>query len=210
MTTEAKGAVRGGGSLASSIDAILTETACLERDHLDRETTHALDRLLSRLASVQRYRIIRKYVTGLVVDAACGTGFGSWILSKCPSVQAVVGFDCDREVVGQCRHEFPECEYFTADFASPEFADALMGLDPDTIVSVETMEHLEDPTAFLVAVRNCGASRFVVTFPSFETVTFNPYHVRDWTLAEMDTAMERKPAVAFVIDDAVQMAVYDL
>jgi SAM-dependent methyltransferase len=193
-----------------SLNAILTETATLERDVLDRERAHALDRLLSRLASVQRYRIIRKYVRGLVVDAACGTGFGSWILSKCPAVRAVVGFDCDRGAVAHSRREFPECEFFTADFASVEFADALAGLMPDTIVSVETIEHLADPAVFLRVVRSSGAKRFVVTFPSFETVTFNPYHVRDWTLPEMNEAMDRKPTVAFVIDDAVQLAVYDL
>lgn len=183
---------------------------CVERDTIDRAMAQELDATLSHLASVQRYRIIRKYASGLVVDAACGSGFGSWILSKCPAVQAVVGFDRSRETVGACREQFPECEFFPADFGSIEFADALAGLAPDTIVSVETMEHLDYPLAFLSAVRASGASRFVVTFPSFETVTFNPYHVRDWTLPEMNAALGCEPAVAFVIDDAVQLAVYDL
>ena len=189
---------------------IEANTGCLERDVLDRANAHALDRLVSHLASVQRYRIIRKYVSGVVVDAACGTGFGSWILAKCPAVSRVVGFDVSSEAVEQAISEFPECEFGTVDFASPEFVPVLVNIAPDTIVSVETMEHLEYPQAFLSAVWKSGARRFVVTFPSFETVTFNLYHVRDWTLAEMNDALQLEPTVAFVIDDAVQLAVYDL
>lgn len=189
---------------------IEANTGCLERDVLDRVNAHALDRFLSHLASVSRYRIIRKYASGVVVDAACGTGFGSWILSKCPAMSRVVGFDISSETVEQATVEFPECEFLTADFASPEFANVLVDLAPNTIVSVETMEHLEYPQAFLSAVLASGTSRFVVTFPSFETVTFNPYHVRDWTLAEMNNALQLEPTVAFIIDDAVQLAVYDL
>lgn len=197
-------------NLSETLAAICAETGCLERDNLDRETAHALDRLLSRLAAVQRYRIIRKYVRGRVVDAACGTGYGSWILSRCPAVDVVLGLDSSQEAVVQAAREFDDCLFMAVDFRRAGFGDYLRRHDADTIVSVETIEHLPDPHAFLGAVRSSGASRFVVTFPSFETVTFNPYHLRDWTLTEMNVAMEREPSVAFVIDDAVQLAVYDL
>jgi SAM-dependent methyltransferase len=207
-TTE--GAVLSGGSLTSSLATIFAETVCLERDVLDRTTAHALDRLLSRLASVERYRIIRKYVRGVVIDAACGTGYGSWILSKCPAVDQVVGLDVSQETVKRAGEEFPECLFLGADFSDVYFSRTLRSLSPDTIVSVETIEHLNEPERFIAEILGSGASRFIVTFPAFETVSFNPYHVRDWTLPEVNTLMEHEPVVAFVIDDAVQMAVYDL
>lgn len=210
QTIDQSGAGSAPGSLSTSLANILTETVCLERDALDRETAHALDRLLSRLASVERYRIIRKYARGRVADAACGTGYGSWILSKCPAVQQVVGFDVSWPAVAQAREEFPECVFHVADFATEDFAAELRHYRPDTVVSVETIEHMRDPEAFVAIVLASGASRFVVTFPSFETVGFNPYHLRDWTLSEINALVGQEPAVAFVIDDAVQLAVYDL
>lgn len=182
----------------------------VERTVLDRPQAEKLDRLLSDMAAVQRYRIIRKYVAGLVVDAACGTGFGSWVLSKCPAVTRVIGLDRSLEAATHAGKEFPECAFMPADFTDQAFTRALRILAPDTVVSVETIEHLQCAPLFIEAVLGSGASRFVVTWPSFETVTFNPHHVRDWTLPEVNAMVGRQPTVAFVIDDTTQLAVYDL
>lgn len=183
----------------------------VERAALDRERAVWLDRLASDLASVERYRIIRKYVQGVVVDAACGSGFGSWILSRCPSVRRVIGLDRDPQTLARATQNFPECAFAPVDLDEGEdFGRCLLRLQPEVVVSVETIEHLRDGSVFLEAVRRSGARRLVLTFPSFPTRGFNVYHLRDWTVGEVTAVLEREPTVAFVIGDTSQLAVYDL
>jgi hypothetical protein len=169
-----------------------------------------LDRLLSRAAAVQRYRVARHYVSGRVVDAACGCGYGSWILSKCPAVTSVVGFDRDQDSVEYAKQQYPEAQFHTSDLCSAPFETYLQVQRPDTVVSLETIEHLPDGEMFLHAIRHSGAKRFIVTFPSFETVTFNPYHLKDWTPEEMADAMGVDPVKAVCLDDSVWLMVFDL
>ena len=52
------------------LNRLLTQTGVLEREHFTPAEASALERLASRLAAVERYRIVRKYVSGVVIDDA--------------------------------------------------------------------------------------------------------------------------------------------
>lgn len=79
-----------------------------------------------------------------VLDAGCGTGYGSWMM-HCAGFQ-VLGVDKNRQVV----------DWATSMFAGPTFAVAnLEEHDPqlgpfDLIVGFEFLEHLEHPGRVLV------------------------------------------------------------
>jgi len=190
-------------------DDLIRETRILERERMGMDTAHALERLISRMAAVERYRVVRKYARGIVADTACGCGFGSWMISKCPAATKVIGIDGDLEIILFAKENY-HGEFIVGDIQSPTLAKTLSEYGVETVVSVETIEHLSDPRAFIENVLLSGAKRFVVTFPSYPTSGFNPYHLNDITLADVTEAVGHAPDVAFVLDDAVQVAVFEL
>jgi hypothetical protein len=194
------------------LNRLLTQTGVLEREHFTPAEASALERLASRLAAVERYRIVRKYVSGVVIDAACGCGYGSAMLSRCPAAVRVLGIDRDSDSIAFARSEYSSdaVTFSRCDFETPDFAALLAAEQPDCVVSVETLEHLRDPAPFVAAVKASGAGRFVATFPSFATSSFNQYHLNDITLDGLTALVGHGPVKALVIDDAVTLAVYDL
>jgi len=81
-----------------------------------------------------------------VLDCACGTGYGSWLLSAAGAIQ-VVGVDVDPETIQWATQHFlrqnTEFRLFAGErlpVADGEFEQA---------VSLETIEHIEDPAAFV-------------------------------------------------------------
>jgi len=89
-----------------------------------------------------RYAHARPYARGRrVLDAACGTGFGSAYLAR--AAEAVLGLDLDERVIAFAR------EHFAADncrFAVHDLHEPIRGEDPFGLVtSFETLEHVTDP-----------------------------------------------------------------
>lgn len=92
-------------------------------------------------AHIQRYDFASQRISpGLVLNAACGSGYGSEILGR--SGSKVVGVDLFREPLRIARTQFGKHLYVRADivdlgmFVSDRF---------DAAVSFETIEHITDP-----------------------------------------------------------------
>ena len=107
-------------------------------------------------AHIARYILARRYLpeSGLVLDAACGLGYGSAVLA-CgnPDVQ-VIGLDCSDFAVAygdaNFRPTYPNIRFLTGDVCDlSAYADGSVGL----VVSFETIEHLREPELFLREVR---------------------------------------------------------
>lgn len=124
---------------------------------------------------VGRYKWAAEMLKGLVVaNAACSTNYGSPLLAK-PG-RLVIGFDRNQTALGRARKEGRDlvidkdiqCETFEG-FSS--------------IVSLETIEHLPDPKAFVSGwsktVREC-----VISVPIIPTKHFNEWHLHDFTKEE--------------------------
>jgi 2-polyprenyl-3-methyl-5-hydroxy-6-metoxy-1,4-benzoquinol methylase len=137
----------------------------------------------NQLRHVRRYEFARAHIEGKVVlDAACGAGYGSDLLEP---LEKYVGIDyadyCIKyadEHFGATHRQFLEADIYSLSelFAAGSF---------DTIVSLETLEHLEDPRKaleiFLNLVRSSG--RLIISVPLNHPDRV--YHKRRYTHADV-------------------------
>lgn len=125
-----------------------------------------------------RYRFARERARGRVLDAACGTGYGTAMLGA-------VGIDLSLEALRYARRH--PAEYVAADAARLPFGRAF-----DTVVSFETIEHVPDPDQF---VAECARvlkpeGLFIVSTPNRalwsprSPVPVQRHHVREFTRKE--------------------------
>jgi 2-polyprenyl-3-methyl-5-hydroxy-6-metoxy-1,4-benzoquinol methylase len=108
---------------------------------------------------VNRYRFAKQHVTGRVLDAACGCGYGSKILLE-NAVEAV-GVDDSIEAIEWAR-EF---------FRGPQFINGKIEEAPwtgkfETIVSLETLEHIKNPEEALKAFRRSCIGTLIASVPN--------------------------------------------
>ena len=138
------------------------------------------------LEHLHRYRLARTYCSGKVVlDAACGTGYGSAILAE--TAAAVHGIDIADEAVALCRKTFhrENLSFQTASVESLPFPDRFF----DVIVSFETIEHVPEEVQkkFLAEIRRLlkPDGVLVISSPDRQYYTVernkvNPYHVAEF------------------------------
>jgi SAM-dependent methyltransferase len=131
---------------------------------------------------VARYAFVAGWLpAGRVLDIACGVGYGSWILaSECGSPVEVLGVDVSADAVDYAR------KHYGSERVSFRETDAMTFDDPDGfdgIVSLETVEHLPEPAAFLT--RLAGLLRpggvLAASVPTTPSVDVNPHHLHDFS-----------------------------
>lgn len=130
----------------------------------------------------------------LVLDLACGVGYGVEYLARNPKARAVIGVDNSAEALSHARQHFRRSK---TEFLQKNLDDdrALFNMQFDLITCFETLEHLINDRRFLM---NCAdvlkpGGRFVVSVPNEETFPFatvaNPYHYRHYTLGEISSLL---------------------
>lgn len=103
-------------------------------------------------AHLVRYELARtQLMPGMVVlDAACGLGYGSAILAAQTGVARVIGVDLSESAVAYARANYaagqPELEFHAGDATR---LDWLADHSVDAVVSFETLEHVPEPEALL-------------------------------------------------------------
>jgi ubiquinone/menaquinone biosynthesis C-methylase UbiE len=130
------------------------------------------------------YRWARERAAGRsVLDAGCGEGYGAAMLAE--TARRVLGVDRpDAVATASARHRDPRLDFRAVDLGR---LDAL-GERFDLVVSFQVIEHLPDPPGFLGALwgRVAPGGELVVTTPNrLMSVSENPYHLREWTAAEL-------------------------
>lgn len=136
------------------------------------------------------YDVVATMIDGdVVVDAGSGDGEGAAAFAR--SASRVIGLDHHEGAVVEAtrRHGSPSVEFRRADLAAPWPVE-----DADTVVALQVIEHLEDDDAFvrhaMAALRPGG--RLVLTTPNrLLTFSDNPWHVREYTAAELRDLLER-------------------
>ncbi|MEP6942907.1 MAG: class I SAM-dependent methyltransferase [Betaproteobacteria bacterium] len=144
-----------------------------------------------------RYAAMLPLVRGLrALDAACGEGYGSWLLAG--SAREVIGVDIDATAIGHAAQRYAgkaNLRYVRASCTDLPIADACI----DLIVSFETIEHLDGQDAMLAEFRRVLAPSgvLIISSPnkaiySDETGYANEFHVRELTREELSAALDAK------------------
>jgi SAM-dependent methyltransferase len=126
-----------------------------------------------------------------VLDAGCGTAYGSRMLAESGAAQ-VVGVDRAATVVEEARDSCPETvDLVTGDLRDLPFGDRSF----DLVVCFEVIEHVEDPEAVLRELERVVTAQGVVLVSTPNRDVYepgNPHHVHEYAPEELRQALERR------------------
>jgi SAM-dependent methyltransferase len=116
----------------------------------------------------KRYELAARYTSGRVLDAACGCGYGSKILLNA-NAQLVVGVDQSHQAINWAEEHFQgPC------FIQGQIEDEPWNGRFETVVSLETIEHLPEPKIALQAFRRACIGTFIASVPNEDLYPFYP------------------------------------
>lgn len=152
----------------------------IERIYLNKKEFLSVERSVLIHEHLRRYGAIRRFCYGKVLDFACGCGYGSYLLAGNPDVEKVIGIDNNSEVINWAKKEFAhnKVEYIHGEIDK-------LNEKINTLVCLETLEHLPDIRPILKLVERCEVDNIVVSFPDKKTTHYNPYHLHDFTRQDL-------------------------
>lgn len=153
-------------------------------DRLDPRDEAAHETLRLHL---DRYAFAARFARpGRLLDLACGVGYGTRLLAaRAPAPVEVVGVDLSPDAVAHARARYggPGIRFVAADAMAWDDADGF-----DTIVSLETIEHVPEPEALFA--RLVGWLRpggvLVASVPTTPSVDLNPHHLHDFRPRDLE------------------------
>lgn len=113
------------------------------------------------------YRFASRYAEGAaVLDAGCGTGYGSAVLAE--RAARVTGVDIDPLTIRYARRKYgSDCVHFErADLQALTFSEQF-----DLVVASNSLEHLDHPERFFGGARRClrRSGKMIVAVPPIYT-----------------------------------------
>jgi 2-polyprenyl-3-methyl-5-hydroxy-6-metoxy-1,4-benzoquinol methylase len=150
--------------------------------YLDRKQVLEIDRTLRMQRHVERYSLLRQFAEGVVCDAACGCGYGSYLLSTNPDVQSVIGLDINQDVINFANQEYtsPKTKFLNVDINNWVSEQKI-----DMLISVETIEHISDRYILPRLCDRNNINHAILTYPSKKSTHFNPHHLYDFELHDI-------------------------
>lgn len=140
---------------------------------------------------VARYLLARGFVNknDLVLDSACGYGYGSYLISQ--NAKGVVGVDHREDCI----------DFAKANYASKKTSFNQIDLEKeasklpevDVTISIETIEHLENPQDFLDNLTVKTRKTIIISSPDKETAAIHEFHKQDVTLSACRNLMSKYP-----------------
>jgi SAM-dependent methyltransferase len=143
---------------------------------------------------LERYRFASRHArAGRLLDIACGVGYGTRLLGdENEKVSFALGVDLCEESIAYAR------ERYGRDGVEFRAGDAMRFEDPEgfeTIVSLETVEHLRCPTGLidnLVSLLRPNGI-LVTSVPTTPSVDVNPHHLHDFTERSFRRCFAQQP-----------------
>ncbi len=140
---------------------------------------------------VKRYELAKRYASGRVLDAACGCGYGSKILMEAANL--VVGVDASAQAIQWAEEHFHGPYFIQASIESEPWSGKF-----ETVVSLETIEHIKDPKPALEAFRSACIGALIVSVPNEDRYPFvaekfardESPHFRHYRPAEFESLLE--------------------
>ncbi|OEH86455.1 SAM-dependent methyltransferase [Desulfuribacillus stibiiarsenatis] len=157
--------------------------------------------LLEHLA---RYYFATPYIYGRVLDIACGAGYGCHMIAKerKREVTEVIGVDIDPITIRYANREYnhPKIEFRVGDCTDPNLPEQLGMFE--TIISFETVEHIEDDQQFIENVYQMlsPGGKFIISSPFGQgrgKPTTEPFHVHQLTQQEFEELFTAFSSVEF-------------
>ncbi|MDD2943135.1 MAG: methyltransferase domain-containing protein [bacterium] len=138
----------------------------------------------------ERYLWVRSQLqeTDAVLDAGCGIGYGSMLLSE--KVRDVHAVDVSEDAIA-CARRYWENSNITHDVQDLHFLELPDRALYDAVVAFEIIEHLIEPRLFLQCVRKHiqPKGRLFISVPNEKkiqhSIELNPFHMRHYTHGEV-------------------------
>jgi len=139
-----------------------------------------------------RYQFILDYISNndVVLDAACGSGFGSEILAR--KAQKVIGIDISKEAITYARQKYnnDKIEFIKSNVYKLPFKDNYF----DSAIGIETIEHVKKYDQYLnelARVTNNNGLIIITTPQKKSEVPLTPYHVHEFTFNEFKKELQK-------------------
>lgn len=142
---------------------------------------------------LKRYHFAQLFCKDKVVlDAACGVGYGSYYLAEV--ARKVIGVDISEEAIGYAKKHYQRdnIQFKIMDIHNLEFPNESF----DIVCSFETLEHLDDPERFVSKVKHLlkDDGIFIVSTPQVKSTTYypkNPYHKVEFSYKGLEDLLKR-------------------
>lgn len=171
---------------------------CAEKvvNNSERQTAKTLNDI--RLDHRKRYEFARDYIkkeNSTIIDAACGVGYGSFIMSKNNNIKKIYTLDISEAALKHAQTYFSNdksiYKKFNLDKDNFNFGKV------DYFISFETIEHLQFYEKFInkiyLTLKNGGT--FIGSVPNENVMPYNPinflYHVRHFKNSEIFALLEK-------------------
>ena len=143
-----------------------------------------------------RYRLACKFIerNSIVLDCACGVGYGSFILARESKAGKVLAFDKEKKAIEFAKKYYAEtkitheaCDIFSSRLPEHYF---------DCIVSFETLEHVNGEALLdLFSSKLKRKGLLLISTPNQERMPFNkkqfPFHLRHYTPSEFEALLTK-------------------
>jgi len=143
----------------------------------------------------QRYKFFESYYANKsVLDAACGTGYGSHFIAQ-SQAKSVLGIDISDEAIAFCNGHYKAANLQYRKFDCSKVNE--LPEKSELAISFETIEHLHDPEAFIKNMRDAlvKGGTFICSTPnkdrSHGAGGHNPYHPSELEWEEFKVIFEK-------------------
>lgn len=157
-----------------------------------------------------RYRFAAKHLKpGRILDIACGVGYGAYelLLERGNDILSVTAVDISASALSYAKERYYHKKISLIQDDADRYYDHQKF---DTIVSLETIEHLNDPEKFIQRLGHMVKENGIVvaSVPVTPSVDVNPYHLNDFTTGSFRSLFKKNGMVE--IDALLQKQPYHL
>lgn len=163
----------------------------------ERQVGTTLDEI--RKDHLNRYIFASKYITKpnvVIIDGACGVGYGSYVLAQNPNTRLIQSLDISTDALTHAKQYFNnEKIEFRIKNLEDETLDDLQ--KADYFISFETIEHLQTPEKYIEkiskAIKDDGL--FIGSTPNETIMPFIQqnflFHTRHFTVEQIDEILKK-------------------